>query len=488
MYNIMMKKTAMANPSVPPFSNAPSALILSGGPASTIAEGSPRPDWGIFDLGVPILGICYGLQVAACRFGGRVVNASAREYGRTELDVADPHDLLEGVPCRTRVWMSHGDMVEGLSGAEILGRTANCPFAAVKVPAGRFWGVQFHPEVTHTEEGGKILGNFLYRICMLKGDWKMSSFIETKIAEMRAEVGESGVILGLSGGVDSTVAASLIHRAIGGQLTCIFVDNGLLRLNEAESVRSLFQQHFRMKLVSVDASERFLRELRGVSDPEAKRKIIGRVFIEVFEEAAKAIPGAEFLAQGTLYPDVIESVSAHGGPTAKIKSHHNVGGLPAVLKLKLLEPFRFLFKDEVRALGRELGVPERIVRRHPFPGPGLGVRVLGPVDEARLSVLRKADAILIEELQASGLYDKVGQAFVVLLPVAAVGVMGDERSYENVAAVRVVETADFMTADWARLPHEFLDRIAGRITNEVRGINRVVYDISSKPPATIEWE
>jgi GMP synthase (glutamine-hydrolysing) len=466
----------------------PAGLILSGGPASTLQEGSPRPDPGIFDLGIPVLGICYGLQVAALAFGGRVIHAPAREYGRTSLRVRDHADLFAGLGEDLTVWMSHGDRVEGLSGVESLATTENCPVAAVRIPGAKFYGVQFHPEVTHTPEGSRILHNFLFRVCGCRGEWKMSSFIEASRKQIAGATGGHGVLLGLSGGVDSTVAAVLLHSAVGDRLTCLFVDNGLLRKDEAPRVRELFTDHFKIPLVFVDASDRFLDRLRDVSDPEEKRKIIGHEFIAVFEDAARDLEGVKFLAQGTLYPDVIESVSAHGGPTARIKSHHNVGGLPDVLNLDLVEPFRYLFKDEVRQIGRELGVPHAFIRRHPFPGPGLGVRVLGPVSRPRLDLLREADAILIEELEISGLYESVGQAFVVLLPVAAVGVMGDERSYENVAAVRVVDTRDFMTADWARLPHDFLGHVASRIINEVRGINRVVYDISSKPPATIEWE
>jgi GMP synthase (glutamine-hydrolysing) len=467
---------------------APAGIILSGGPASTLEEGSPRLPEGIFELGIPILAICYGMQVGVLHHGGRIVNAHAREYGRTELTLLDHSDLFHGLDEKITVWMSHGDQAEGLTGFDTLARTPTCPVAAMRIPRTRFYGVQFHPEVTHTPQGKEILKNFLYRICRVDGSWKMSSFITSMQNEIRGRVGSDRVILGLSGGVDSTVAAALLHGAIGEQLTCIFVDNGLLRKGEAEQVRSFFQSHFSMPLVFLDAADRFLDKLKGVSEPEAKRKIIGHEFIAVFEEEAARLQGVRFLAQGTLYPDVIESVSAHGGPTACIKSHHNVGGLPEALELSLVEPFRFLFKDEVRTIGRELGVPDRFIRRHPFPGPGLGIRMLGELSRSGLDTLREADAILIEELKEADLYDGVGQALAVLLPVSAVGVMGDERTYENVVALRVVETTDFMTADWARLPHEFLGRVASRIINEVRGVNRVVYDISSKPPATIEWE
>jgi GMP synthase (glutamine-hydrolysing) len=468
---------------------APRGIILSGGPASALEPGSPRPDPGLFDLGIPALGICYGLQVASLGFGGRLEHAKEREYGGTPLKVLDASGLLAGVPPETRVWMSHGDQVTQLgSEFEVLASTPTCRLAAVKSASRNYWGVQFHPEVTHTPEGRTILRNFVLGICGCAGAWKMSSFIEEKAEEVRALVGDKRVILGLSGGVDSSVTAALLSRAIGDRLSCIFVDNGLLRKNEAREVENVFRGHFRMDLRVVDAAERFLKELEGVADPEKKRRIIGRVFIEVFQDEAARIPGAEFLAQGTLYPDVIESVAAFGGPTSKIKSHHNVGGLPEKLGLQLIEPLRYLFKDEVRRLGRELGLPHDLVWRHPFPGPGLGVRLLGELSRQRLDVLREADAILISELKEAGLYDKTSQAFVVLLPVSSVGVMGDERTFENVAAVRVVDTEDFMTADWSRLPQDFLARVANRITNEVRGINRVVYDVSSKPPATIEWE
>jgi GMP synthase (glutamine-hydrolysing) len=443
----------------------PKGLILSGGPASTLKEDSPRPDPELFRMGVPILGICYGLQVAAHVLGGRVEHAESREYGNTPLTVWHNTDLLASIPKQTTVWMSHGDMVSELGDRfTTLASTPACRFAVVKEAEGNFFGVQFHPEVTHTPEGRKILHNFLYPICGCSGDWKISAFIPRMVQELRDLIKDRGVVLGLS------------------------VNNGLLRKGEAAEVEHVFKGHFKMNLRVVDATENFLSALDGVADPEEKRKIIGRVFVEIFQDVAGGLQGVKFLAQGTLYPDVIESVAAHGGPTSKIKSHHNVGGLPENLGLKLVEPLRFLFKDEVRRLGRELGLPEDLIMRHPFPGPGLGVRVLGPVTKERLDVLREADRILINELKSSGYYDKTAQAFVVLLPVSTVGVMGDERTYENVAAVRVVETEDFMTADWAKLPFDLLGHVANRITNEVRGINRVVYDISQKPPSTIEWE
>ncbi len=465
------------------------AIILTGGPASVYAKGAPRCDRAVSDLKVPVLGICYGMQLMCHELGGKVVAADRREFGQARLDVVAPGELFHGIPARTQVWMSHGDSVEDPGpGFETLARTTNTPFAAVCHPERRLYGIQFHPEVTHTERGRDILGNFLLRISKLSGDWQMGSFIEETVGKIREQVGERGVVLGLSGGVDSMVVAKLCERAIGGRVHPIFVDNGLLRLGEAEEVKQTFKEHFGVPLRFVDASKLFLDRLSGVVDPEKKRTIIGHTFIEVFKEEAKGFKDAHFLAQGTLYPDVIESVAAHGGPTATIKTHHNVGGLPKELGFELLEPLRELFKDEVRTIGRALGLPDRIVSRHPFPGPGLAVRVLGEITPERLRLLREADQRVQEEIRASGLYPSLWQAFAVLLPVQSVGVMGDERTYEHVVAVRAVTSVDAMTADVAELPYDLLKRISNRIINEVRGINRVAYDISSKPPATIEWE
>jgi len=464
-------------------------IILSGGPASVYAENAPTCDPRIFDLGVPVLGICYGMQIGCKILGAQVNPAASREYGRTELKISNTSNLFAGLSEQTTVWMSHGDQVNQLTADfEPLAATPTCPIAAVRHKGGKFYGVQFHPEVTHTPRGAEILKNFLYDICGCAGDWQMSDFVEETVAKVRRQVGDGTVICGLSGGVDSAVTAALLHRAIGDQLVCIFVDNGLLRKNERQGVESMFRGHFHIDLHVVDWSKQFLSKLAGVTDPQKKRKIIGAEFIEAFKSEAKKIKNARFLAQGTLYPDVIESGNKDGNLAANIKLHHNVGGLPEQLGFELVEPLRDLFKDEVRLVGEYLGLPEDMVWRHPFPGPGLAVRVLGEVTEPKLAILREADEILIEEIKAAGLYRQISQALAVLLPVGTVGVMGDERSYEHVIAVRCVETTDFMTADFSHIPHEVLGRIAGRITNQVRGVNRVVYDISSKPPATIEWE
>ncbi len=466
------------------------ALILSGGPASVYGAGAPTIDPAVFDTGTPVLGICYGMQLMAHLLGGEVKRSDKREFGRARIEVTEPGGLFGTLGPTLEVWMSHGDSVGSPgTGFVPIASTASTPFAAVRHESRPLYGLQFHPEVTHTREGPQLLKNFLFGVCRMKGDWTMRSFIEEATESIRAQVGpKDGVICGLSGGVDSSVAAALIHKAIGERLTCIFVDNGLLRLGEADEVRNTFAGHFHMKLVFADVGAQFLKGLEGVTDPEVKRKRIGHTFVDVFKHEAKTVPGARWLAQGTLYPDVIESQSAHGGPSATIKTHHNVGGLPAELGFKLLEPFRFLFKDEVRAIGRALGVPETIVGRHPFPGPGLAVRVVGEVTAERLRRLREADAIVTEEIRRAGVYDRLWQAFAVLVPVNTVGVMGDERTYDNVIAIRAVESSDGMTADWAALPPDLLQRMSSRIINEVRGVNRVVYDISSKPPATIEWE
>ena len=464
-------------------------LILSGGPASVYDKNAIRCDEKIFELDVPILGICYGMQLACQILGARIVPAERREYGRTSLSVLDKGDLLANLPESITAWASHGDQIEDLGhNFTKLGSTETCPFAAVRHKEKNFFGVQFHPEVSHTPKGSQILENFLYDICGCAGDWKMSDFASETIEAVRKQVGNDAVICGLSGGVDSSVVASLIRKAIGDQLICIFVDNGLLRKNERDHVVSTFRNHFHMDLRVVDWSEQFLEKLTGVTEPQKKRKIIGAEFIEAFKSQASRISKAKFLAQGTLYPDVIESGSKDGNPAANIKLHHNVGGLPEELGFDLVEPLRDLFKDEVRVVGEYLGLPEEMVWRHPFPGPGLAVRVIGEITRERLEVLRAADEIVIDEIKSAGLYRKISQALAVLLPISTVGVMGDERSYENVVAVRAVETVDFMTADFSRIPHEVLGIISNRIINEVRGVNRVVYDVSSKPPATIEWE
>jgi GMP synthase (glutamine-hydrolysing) len=464
-------------------------IILSGGPASVYDEGAPTIDPAILDLGVPVLGICYGMQLLAHLAGVKVAPGAEREFGRQELEVLGTPDLFAGTPARQVVWMSHGDSVDAaMRDFRVIARTKTCSTAAVQHVSRPILGIQFHPEVTHTEHGSSILGNFLNRICGCRPLWKMSSFADQEIAEIRRQVGKAHVICGLSGGVDSSVAAVLVARAIGKQLTCVFVDNGLLRAREADEVERTFRGRFDLNFRRVDASDLFLSRLSGVTDPEQKRKVIGRAFIDVFKDEAERIPGVEFLVQGTLYPDVIESVSFHGGPSATIKSHHNVGGLPDVLHFKLIEPLRPLFKDEVRRLGESLGLPEDLVWRQPFPGPGLAVRIVGEVDRARLELLRACDLVVQEEIARAGLTRSLWQSFAVLLPVRSVGVMGDGRTYDLTCAIRAVTSTDAMTAEWARLPHEVLGAMSRRIVNEVRGINRVVYDISSKPPSTIEWE
>ncbi len=473
-------------------------IILSGGPSSVFAKQAPRPDKAIFSLGLPILGICYGVQLMGHYLGGKVERSTEREYGAGKLTLTGRSKLFTGLRGALEVWNSHGDRLAALpEGFRAVGSTDHSAFAAIEDPRRLFYGLQFHPEVAHTPKGTVILRNFLQRICGCRPDWTMGSFIEQACEEIREQVGEAKVVLGLSGGVDSSVAAALLHKAIGDQLTCIFVNNGLLRSREAEVVQQVFTDHFRIKLKYVDASKRFLRKLKGVTDPEQKRKVIGNEFISVFEAATRELKRAEgkgsqtrykFLAQGTLYPDVIESVAIQGNPAALIKSHHNVGGLPEKMQFALVEPLRQLFKDEVRLVGLELGVPKEIVYRQPFPGPGLAVRILGEITEARLRVLRDADAIVVAEMKASDWYYKVWQSFAVLLPVQSVGVMGDERTYEATIALRVVESQDGMTANWVRLPYDLLARLSSRIINEVKGVNRVVLDVSSKPPSTIEWE
>ena len=467
----------------------PAAIILSGGPASTTEDESPRASQKLFEAGVPVLGVCYGEQTMVAELGGQVESGHHREFGRAEINIIRQSPLFAGLSENEQVWMSHGDKVVVMPpGFQVVATSAGSPFAAIADEERQFYGVQFHPEVVHTPKGAQIYRNFTHGIAGLSGDWTMAAFRQEAIERIRAQVGKGRVICGLSGGVDSSVAAVLIHEAIGDQLTCVYVDTGLMRLGESEQVVSLFRNHYNIPLVHVDASEQFLGELAGISDPETKRKTIGRLFIEVFDREAAKIEGAEFLAQGTLYPDVIESVSARGGPSAVIKSHHNVGGLPDFMKLKLVEPLRELFKDEVRALGVELGLPPAFVGRHPFPGPGLAIRIPGEITREKVETLQKADAIYLEEIRNAGLYDQIWQAFAVLLPVKTVGVMGDARTYEDVCALRAVTSTDGMTADFYEFPWAVLGRAATRIINEVKGINRVVYDVTSKPPGTIEWE
>jgi len=468
---------------------SPQGIILSGGPASIYEKNSPKADAGIFNLNIPVLGICYGMHFMIKGLGGEVEGTDKREYGLADLKITDQGDIFHGVNDKTPCWMSHGDSVSQLpDGFNIIASTENTRISAVANNGKRFYGLQFHPEVAHTPEGKKMLGNFLFNICGCKKSWTMKSFVRKATEEIKTEVGDKKVILGLSGGVDSSVATALLHRAIGKQLTCVFVDNGLLRKDEGEKIKSLFKNHFQVNLRYVNAGKKFLDPLKGVVDPEKKRKIIGKAFIDVFEAEAKKIKGAEFLGQGTLYPDLIESRSAFGGPSAVIKSHHNVGGLPKKMHLKLIEPLKHLFKDEARILGKELGLPDDIIHRQPFPGPGLAVRIIGEITARRLSILRQADDILITEIKANNYYKRLWQSFAVLLPLKSVGIMGDKRTYEHIVVIRAVTSLDAMTADWARLPHALLARISNRIINEVKGINRVTYDISSKPPSTIEWE
>ena len=463
-------------------------VILSGGPESVYGEDAPHCDDELFDLEIPKLGVCYGMQLMAKQLGGDVRPADHREYGHASVSCLDNSLLFDGIDGQLRVWASHGDRIESLpEGFHLTASSDAAPVAAFENSRSANYGVQFHPEVVHTEHGKTILSNFAYQICGVRGDWSMQSYVEKAVAHIRQTVGDDRVVCGISGGVDSSVAAMLVHRAVGSQLTCIFVDNGLLRKNEAVHVMERFRDKLAIRVVAVDASERFLNKLKNVTDPELKRKIIGEEFIEVFSEEAAKIDGARFLAQGTLYPDVIESVSVKG-PSHVIKSHHNVGGLPEHLQFELIEPLRELFKDEVRVLGKELGLDDVLLKRQPFPGPGLAIRILGEINSDRLELLREADDILVSEIKEADLYDSVWQSFVVLLPIRTVGVMGDARTYENVVAIRAVESLDGMTADWARLPADFLEKVSNRIIGEVRGVNRVVYDISSKPPSTIEWE
>lgn len=467
----------------------PKGIILSGGPACAALKKSPYPDKGIFKIGVPVLGVCYGMQVIAEMFQGKVKHTKSREFGKTELFIDDNRTLFSQLPGNLTCWASHGDYVSKLpAGFRIIAHTTNAPIAAIGNSHKKIYGVQFHPEVTHTERGNQILSNFVFKVCGCVGRWTMESFIKEAVENIKKTVGKDKVVLGLSGGVDSSVAALLIHKAIGKNLRSIFIDNGLLRKDETQQIKRIFRSMYHLNLGYVDASKRFLARLKGVVDPESKRKIIGEEFVKVFEEQARKVKKVKYLAQGTLYPDIIESVSPTGAPSSKIKSHHNVGGLPQHMKLKLIEPLKDLFKDEVRQIGRQLGLPPEIIFRQPFPGPGLAIRIIGEVTPQRLMLLREVDRRVVEEIRNAKLYEQVWQSFAILLPIKSVGVMGDERTYENVVALRCVTSLDGMTADWVKLPYELLERISNKIINEVKGVNRVVYDISSKPPATIEWE
>jgi len=468
---------------------SPKGLILSGGPASVTGKKSPTPDKGIFKLNIPVLGICYGMQVIAEMLGGRVKRTRAREFGKVELFIDDNTSIFSHLPGNFTCWASHGDYITKVPpGFCVIAHTLNAPITAFGHKRKKIYGLQFHPEVTHTERGNQLLGNFLFKVCGCLGRWTTQSLIKETINNIKATVGKDKVVLGLSGGVDSATAALLIHKAIGKRLRCIFINNGLMRKDEPLQIKQIFRNTFHLNLGFAEKSKRFLARLKGISDPEAKRKIIGEEFVRIFEEEAKKVKRVKFLAQGTLYPDVIESVSPKGAPSSCIKSHHNVGGLPARMKLKLLEPLRELFKDEVRQIAKELGFPDEIVLRQPFPGPGLAIRIIGEVTNERLEILRQVDEIVLEEIKKAGLYEQIWQSFAIILPIKSVGVMGDERTYENVVALRCVNSIDGMTADWVRLPYEILGKIANRIINSVKGVNRVVYDISSKPPATIEWE